>query len=63
MGKRSELDEIVNRMGLDDELIGRLQLNRGPEVAEAEGNGAAIVNVTGVAEQPHSGIGPVLDYH
>lgn len=57
-----EMDEIVNRVGLDDELIGGLQPNGGPEVAEAEGDGAAVVNVAGVAQQPHPGIRPVLDY-
>lgn len=57
-----EMDEIVNGVGLDDELIGGLQPNGGPEVAEAEGDGAAVVNVAGVAQQPHPGIRPVLDY-
>lgn len=62
MVKRSKVDEIVNRMRLDDELIRRLQLNRGPEVSEAEGDCTAIVNVAWVAKQTNPGISPVLDY-
>lgn len=62
MGERSENDEVVSGVGLNDELIGRLQSDGGPEVAEAEGDGTAVVDIAGVPEQTHPSVGPVLDH-
>lgn len=56
-----ENDEVVDGVGLDDEIIGRLQTHGGPEVAKAEGDRPAEINVTRVPEQAHPGVGPVLD--
>lgn len=56
-----ELDEIVSGVWLDHEIIGRLELYGGPEIAEAEGDGAAIVDVARVPQQPHAGVNLVLD--
>lgn len=50
-----ELDEIVFRMGVDDEIIGGLQLNGGPKVAEAERDGTTIVNVAWVPQKANTG--------
>lgn len=51
----------MDGVGLDDEIIGRLQTHGGPEVAKAEGDRPAEINVTRVPKQAHPGVGPVLD--
>lgn len=55
------MDEIVDRVRSDDEIIGRVQLNGSPEVAEAEGYSAAEVDVTRVTEKADAGVDLVLD--
>lgn len=62
MGERSENDEIVSGVRLNDQLIGRLQSDGGPEVAEAERDGTAEVDIAGVPEKTHPSVGPVLDH-
>ena len=45
-----EGDEVVARMGLDEELVGGAEAHGGPEAGHGEGDGAAAVHVAGVAE-------------
>lgn len=57
----SEVDEIMGGVGLDDELIGRLQSHGGPEVTESEGDRTAEVHIARIPDQSHPRMGPVLD--
>ncbi|KAF7819512.1 Suppressor of gamma response 1 [Senna tora] len=40
-------------MRIDDQLIGRLQLDGSPEIGETEGDGAAVVDIARVSQQTH----------
>lgn len=46
-------DEIVDGVRCDDELVGGTQSDRGPELAKAKRDGAAIVNVARVPKNRH----------
>ncbi|KAL6005824.1 hypothetical protein ACLOJK_041933 [Asimina triloba] len=56
-----EPDEIVRRVRLDDEIMGGLEADGGPEVSEAERYGAAEIYVAGIAEEAHTSVRLVLD--
>lgn len=62
MIKRSELDEIVSRVRLNDEMIGRLQFHGRPEIGEGKGDRAAEIDVARVSEKSHPCVSLVLDY-
>jgi hypothetical protein len=61
--ERGEGDEVVARMGLDEELVGGAEADGGPEAGHGEGDGAAAVDVAGIAEEAHPRVCPALQLH
>lgn len=59
--ERIKVDEIVDGVRRDDELVGGTQADGGPEVAEGEGDGAAIVDVARVPQETGASEDLVLD--
>lgn len=55
-----EAEEVVSGVGLDDQILGGDEADGGEEVTEAKGDGAAVVDVAGVAQQTHPGVRLVL---
>jgi hypothetical protein len=50
-------------MGLDEELVGGAKADGGPEAGHGEGDGAAAVDVAGIAEEAHPRVCPALQLH
>ena len=56
-----EGDKIVGGVGADDEMLGGLQPDGGPEIPEREGDGAAEVDIARIPEEPYPRVRPALD--
>lgn len=61
MVERGELDEIVEWMRLDEEMLGWLELDGSPEVANSEGDCTAEVNIARVSQKSDPSKRPMLD--
>uniref|UniRef100_A0A7C9ADU6 Uncharacterized protein n=1 Tax=Opuntia streptacantha TaxID=393608 RepID=A0A7C9ADU6_OPUST len=55
-----KLNKIMNRVGPDDKLIGRIQFHSSPEIGDAKRDSVAIVNITWVTQKADPGISFVL---
>lgn len=61
MVERAKLDEIMERMRLDEEMLGWLELGGSPEVADSEGDSTAEVNIAWVSQKSDPSERPMLD--
>jgi hypothetical protein len=62
-GEAGKGDEVMARVGLDEELLGGAEADGRPEAGDGEGDGAAAVHVAGVAEETHARVCPVFHFH